>query len=105
MEQKQFLISKEDYLTIKATWKKQPRESWEHIVYNILRSKDLKNGFTEKTKNIQGNNSWYAYNEAKRYAIRVCSTYKDGDWMKRYEINFKNHFGIDKPEGFFKDLS
>lgn len=95
MENNRYLISKEDYLTLKATWKKQNRSAWEHVVYNILRSKDPKNGFCLKTKNIQGDDPWYAYKKAKRWAMFY--TYPSPPGLRPNTFNFKECFGIDIP--------
>lgn len=65
--EKSYLISKEDFFQLKEDWKKENRTASEMIMYNILRSKDPKSGFTQKTKNIQGNDPWFGWNSAVRY--------------------------------------
>lgn len=63
--EKTYLISKEQYLKAKKTWaSKNNHEAFEMIIYNLLRSKPLNNGFCEKKSNIQGNDPWYAYHQA-----------------------------------------
>jgi hypothetical protein len=63
--EKNFLVSREEYLVAKATWKNKANPvASEMIIYNVIRGKDKKNGFCEKKKHIQGNDPWFAYNEA-----------------------------------------
>lgn len=89
--EKEYYITKEEFITLKAKWaSKSAHESWHHIIYNVLRSKDIKTGFAEKTKNIQGNNSWFAYDRAKWDAKMFT--------RKSTPETFKCVFGIDKPE-------
>ena len=84
-----FIISREEFVQLKALWAtKKNHTAGEHIIYNILRGKSPKYGFIEKTKNIQGNNPWYAY----RMAL-------SGAWSlsRLTGEQFKARFGIDKP--------
>ena len=63
--EKTYYLSREQYEIVKVSWKSEKQHSaWKHIVYNILRDKDPKNGFHEKKKNIQGDNPWFGYREA-----------------------------------------
>ena len=91
--EKQYYISKEQFETAKATWKSNQKthSAWEHIIYNILRSKDMRNGFCAKTKNIQANDSWFRYNDALRTARWYCNP-------KRNLDIFKKRFGIEMPQ-------
>lgn len=95
MEQK-YIISKEQYLAVKAKWaaNQTSHAAYEHIVYNLLRGKPAKTGFNEKIKNIQGDNSWFAFNCAKSNAAFYVSKYKEG--------TFKERFGCDMPDGFLE---
>jgi len=91
--EKQYYISKEQFETAKATWKSNQKthSAWEHIIYNILRSKKPSTGFCEKTKAIQGNNLWHAYDNAFREAKWHCSP--------RGNVTlFKERFGIEMPQ-------
>ena len=68
--EKSYYINKEQFNAVKSSWKNQKHhESWEHILYNVLRSKPADNGFTLRTKNIQGNHPWYAFNHALSVAL------------------------------------
>ena len=63
--EKKYILTKEQFLELKKAWKQiEHRTSSDHILYNLLRSKSPECGFTEKKKNILGNNPWYAYNIA-----------------------------------------
>lgn len=85
-----FIISKEEFLTARKSWKKKDSHSAAlHIIYNILRGKDPKSGFTAKSKNIQGNDPWYGYNQARRQAYNFCHP--------TYVVNFTNAFSINLP--------
>lgn len=120
--EKQFYISKEQYAALIAAWKsRKAHSSMEHIIYNLLRSKPAKLGFVERKNNIQGNNSWYAYNEALKSAKILCSTknpwaqckdtphsrsYESGEArIKENQKRFKETFGIDMPADFMDQLT
>jgi len=114
--EKQYYISKEQFLALKAKWKESAYHSAsDMIIYNILRSKPADNGFAPKTKNIQGINEWYAFNEAlwnanyqmkpchKRDPITRMPTIVEGQMEKE----FKARYGIEPPADFadkLKDL-
>lgn len=119
--EKQYYITKEQFTALTAAWRaKASHSATEHIIYNILRSKDAKLGFVERAKNIQGNDSWYAYKEALKAAKSLCSTknpwaqYKDTPHSRSYESGearikanqqkFKDTFGIDMPADFEEQL-
>jgi hypothetical protein len=131
MEQnKTYYISKEDYLTLKAHWSKHYWQSGakEMIIYNILRSKPARNGFVEKKRNIQGNNPWFAFenacNDALSYTIekyekigffgaRFTSNKEDYLLSKKEYLlekqsklreRFLERFGIEPPEGLYSKL-
>ena len=71
--EKEFYITKEQFVALKEAWKsKASHSASEMIIYNLLRSKPIDNGFCPKTKNIQGGNEWYAFNNATRTAKRFC---------------------------------
>jgi hypothetical protein len=99
----QYYISKEQFLTLKAKWKESNHHSAaDMIIYNILRSKPADNGFAPKTKNIQGNNEWYAFNGALWTASRVNvkripGTYRMETDVEATNAEFKKKFGIDRP--------
>jgi hypothetical protein len=61
----QFNLTKEQYLTVLATWRaKKEHDASDIILYNILRTKPADRGFIAKSKKIQGDDPWFAYNNA-----------------------------------------
>ncbi len=121
--EKQYFISKEQFVALLAAWKASTHHTAaEHIIYNILRSKDARLGFIERKSNIQGDNPWYAYKLAREDAMRLCSLanpwekYSDpaSPYHKSYlggqkqveerQKRFKDRFGIDVPEGIMELL-
>ena len=115
--EKQYLISKDEYQTVKQFWvsiKEHP--AWHHIIYNILRSKPADHGFCIKQGNFQGNDPWYGYNDPLHEVKAECSTVnawavqKGTSYDRIYQHveekiaqrkkAFKATFGIDLPEGF-----
>lgn len=108
---KEYYISREQYLSLKAAWSaKSSHEAWEMVIYNILRSKPIDHGFSERKNHIQGDNPWYAFNVALGTTQNYCPTtkcpWKEGSpSAARWEIGHKNYldhakrvFGIDMPE-------
>lgn len=109
--EKQYYISKEQFIALKEAWKKiaNPTAS-DMIIYNILRSKAADNGFSPKTKNIQGIDEWRGYNDARYSADRFISmrrvygklpgaTYSGYmDAPGKAEEEFKARFGIEMPK-------
>ena len=79
---KNYFLSKEDYLTLKAHWAQHHWQSGakEMIIYNVLRSKPIRNGFTARKKNIQGNDPWFGFREALKESYRYAYT-KDSPWL------------------------
>ena len=72
--EKQFNITKEQYLTMLATWRaKKAHDAADQILYNILRTKPADRGFVAKGKNIQGNDPWFTYHNALYYAQKRVS--------------------------------
>jgi len=119
--EKQYFISKEQFVALLAAWKASTHHTAaEHIIYNILRSKDARLGFIERKSNIQGDDPWYAYKLALNDALRLCSLanpwekYKDTSHHGSYvggqkqveerQKRFKDRFGIDIPEGLLELL-
>lgn len=113
----QFNITKEQYLTMLATWKaKKEHDAADIILYNILRTKPADRGFTEKTKNIQGNDPWFAYHEALNLArrrVNLTNPYNQQylpSWtrgendIKQRKENFLQTFGFEIPEGIAAKL-
>ena len=117
--EKQYLITKDEYQTVKQHWVSvEHHPAWHHIIYNILRSKPSDYGFTERASNFQGNDPWYGYNNPLREAQIRCSTKNSWDPTKyesRYEwaqktiegqkVEFKRIFGIDLPPDFSDHLN
>lgn len=123
--EKEFYITKEEFVALKEAWKaKADHSAPEIIIYNILRSKPVDNGFVPKTKNIQGRNEWYAFNEALYYAKSYCAPARlsvedpqglisrltgkrANKWISDIEPTkkkFKDRFGIDMPEDIIAAL-
>jgi hypothetical protein len=69
----EFIISKEEYLTVKAAWTKiANRNSTDHIFYNALRGHDIKRGFAATTsdrKLSNGKKEWDGFETAKGNAL------------------------------------
>lgn len=86
---KEYYISREQYLTVKATWKETTHGADTHIIYNVLRSKPIDLGFTERKKGIQNNDPWFSFKEALRTARWIVSS--------KPEL-FKAVFGIEVPK-------
>lgn len=103
--EKNFSISKEQYFQLTAHWANQKQHSSsQHLMYNILRSKDPRTGFSARQKNIQGNDPWFEFKRASsdcisRYFKYVPFPNKD---KTPYLTNFKNDFGIDMPENLWE---
>lgn len=75
MEQTNKLLTKEQYLAIKAAWgQRKNHDATDHIIYNILRSLPADRGFTPisdlNPNKIRSNEDdrWYGFNTARRYA-------------------------------------
>ena len=70
---KEYYISREQYLSLKAAWSaKSSHEAWEMVIYNILRSKPIDHGFSEKKQHIQSNDPWQGFNLALGTAANYC---------------------------------
>lgn len=120
--EKQYYITKEQFTALTAAWKaKASHSAAEHIIYNILRSKDAKLGFCEKTKSIQGNDPWYGFKTALSEAKSLCGTknlweqYRGNERyarsvegadarIKANQAVFLNTFGMEMPADFFEQL-
>ena len=122
--EKTYYISKEQFTTLTTTWANtKDHSAWQHIIYNILRDKPADLGFTQKTKNIQGNNPWYAFNNAlslaeaeinpSRAIIKKWGVVEKGlfgsksGWIEQpnpHYKSFKDLFGIDMPADFLDKL-
>lgn len=103
----QFNLTKEQYLTVLATWRaKKEHDASDIILYNILRTKPADRGFSAKGKNIQANDPWFAYHNALFYARKRASLLNLYPLRESSQIAidsrkaaFKQTFGIDMPEG------
>ena len=104
--EKQFNITKDQYLTMLATWRaKKEHDAADQILYNILRTKPTDRGFTAKGKNIQGNDPWYAYHNALNIARRRISLVNpyplresSQQAVEARKAAFKQTFGFEAPE-------
>ena len=107
--EKTYFISREDFITLKATWGATLSHSAVDMVfYNVLRSKPAVSGFVPKTKNVQSNDPWHAFNTAKSYAAFYINRTRVWNQVSRYWMDlskeqraekFKAKWGIDLPEG------
>ena len=77
-----FIINKEEYLSVIAAWNKIPnRDAKDHIFYNVLRGHPIERGFhpTQKEQKLSnGREPWQALTQAKadaRWAIRDISAW------------------------------
>jgi hypothetical protein len=108
----QFNLTKEQYLTVLATWRaKKEHDASDIILYNILRTKPADRGFIAKSKKIQGDDPWFAYNNAlynahQRLNVKNMYAGQAEKWVlvgeeriKNRRDAFKQTFGIDMPEG------
>lgn len=95
MNENTYMLSKEEFLKLKAHWSKtcRNRTSAEMLIYNLLRSKPARNGFAAKTKGVQSNNPWQAF-----YLAKAAAHYQVFR-MKKYGT-FEEKFGIQIPDGF-----
>ena len=111
--EKTYFITREDFINLKTAWKSQAEHSAsDMVIYNVLRSKPAASGFVPKTKNIQGNDPWHAFNTAKsdaHYITTRTRVYiksddaKYGRWEdlspEDHNKKFKEKWGIDLPMG------
>lgn len=89
------MLNKEQYITVKATWKKVKEHTvHEHIIYNVLRGKDADEGFAPLTDwgrlNASDNNPWFNYDNAVReihYQLNE-KRYNYENTVKRYSEVF-----------------
>ena len=119
--EKQFSISKEQFKSLSSAWKSsESHTASEHVIYNILRGKSARNGFVARTKNIQGNDAWFAFKKAQKEALSSVSTanpwgkYKDTPHHASFESGekrieekrrkFRVSFGLDLTDGLFDIL-
>lgn len=115
--EKTYFITKEQYQAVKAAWTtRYNHTAWEIVIYNILRSKPIRNGFVERGRNIQGDSPWYAFKLALQGARQACNTTnpwgkdrgnekyaatvkRGDDHIAETKAAFRKTFGIDMPEG------
>jgi hypothetical protein len=106
---KQHLLTKEQYLDLKAHWKALPRHSaMHHIGYNLLRGFEATRGFTPCTARkvaSRGNDPWQGFNIAVLNLRMITGKLKplndEPSYMVRYSkrveeeaARFKAMFGI-----------
>jgi len=79
-----FIINKEEYLTVIAAWNKiSNRDAKDHIFYNVFRGFPIDRGFHPIQREHKINNGaqpWQALNQAK----------KDAQWVIRDNIVYSN---------------
>lgn len=112
MEVKEHYITKHEYVILKSNWKKGLDEdfepdAWHMVMYNLLRDKPLDRGFKEKTKNIQGNNSWYAFIQATDYIISQANPMRQKPLKEFFGVtipkNFRDKINAARDSAFAKD--
>lgn len=96
-------ISHDDFITLSNIWKRNKEHTaQELIIYNILRGKPADSGFAIKTKNIQGNDPWYGFNEPLRQLRWKYFRYLKGAYYASSKASchaaFYDCFGIEVPE-------
>lgn len=105
--EKQYYISREDFIQLKEEWKKKKNhDASDMLIYNILRNKPADNGFCPKTKNIQSNDEWHGFNDALYYAAQRCRPREKYNYTLRkneiiegkMETAFEERYGIKIPE-------
>lgn len=115
----QYCITKQQYETVRTTWKStKTHTAAEHIIYNILRGKPATLGFVPRRNNIQGNDPWFACRNAIHLAALSCDF--TNPWANSPHHNTQLHgeerakarreriqqtFGIDLPDDIQKRLS
>jgi len=86
-----YIIDKEQYLKLKAAWKKQETHSSSEIVaYNILRGFDAKRGFTEKTNKIKlanGATPWQAFESARNGLNYYLKYSREKTYFKKWDLD------------------
>lgn len=92
----EYLITKEQFQIAQQSWKQNKSHSaGDHIIYNLLRSKPIDKGFSERKSNIQAYDPWRGFNNGLIEAR----------WMtQRYPDKFKEKFGIDIPDNFLERM-
>lgn len=110
--EKQFNITKDQYIAMLSTWRaKKEHDAPDQILYNILRTKPADRGFTAKTKNIQGNDPWYAYHSAlylARKRVSLVNPYSlrelSQSAIDARKVAFKQTFGFDLPDSLLAKM-
>lgn len=70
----QYTFTKEQITAAIQRWRaKKEHTCAEHVIYNAIRGKSLKHGFTERTSKIQNNNPWFGYTQALLQAQNITS--------------------------------
>ena len=96
-----YIISKEQYLKVKAAWKENQGSP---ILYNILRGFDPKRGYTKITNPIKlanGMNEWEGFNAARNRLKYTFAEPKKTPWNsdEHYAAQIKNYQNLLKPYG------
>ena len=115
--EKTYFITREDYLKLKAAWKKladaKNIKPADIIIYNMLRGKAPVNGFTATapgSKHERANDPWYAFEEAKKaalsklpngHSVKLTMKWypaKAEDYLAKVKAAFIERYGIEAPE-------
>lgn len=94
MMKQNYILNKDEYLTLKAAWSsKRHHSASDHIIYNVLRGKPIDSGFCIKTHSFQRNDPWNGFNYALASARFLVSALNGS----RFQEKIKDTFGIDLP--------
>lgn len=108
--EKQYYITREQYLSLKAAWKKLADSGsitpQDIFTYNILRNMNPTKGFSPATGgHIRGNDAWYSYNNAKAIAYQSTPRLQDNqEYRDRKLKRFSERFGIECPEDLHQKI-
>ena len=106
--EKNYIITKEQYLAVKAAWKKEPNLFRNIILYNILRSFPPKRGYTAITNPVKlanGMKEWDGFNTAKFWLERSFVEPKVSKWHTpdQFAERTKEYQNLLKPYGLEYD--
>ena len=102
--EKQYYITREQYLSLKAAWNKLATEKaitpQDIFTYNILRSRLPTRGFSPASGgHIRCNDPWYAFNTSKSIShASAVGGESSPEYTERKAKRFSERFGMQCPE-------
>jgi hypothetical protein len=115
--EKTYLLTRDDYLNLKAAWKKladaKDIKSSDIIIYNVLRGKAPANGFSataQGSKHERANDPWFAFEQAKKnalsrmpngHSVKLTMKWYPGkaeEYHAKVTAAFVTRYGIEAPE-------